>query len=168
MFNDFDECCLFDVVEIVNRMETFCARRNVGLSQSKHRMISNIIEYIEMRQKVRAHSISIPRTPIEFPDGWTNEQELCWNDWLTTECSNEYWTNEIMNLFGTDVRFWEHSCEGWRDEIRLFLPWWIARNASVLDISIEHEQSQEKRIMDPFVFEHGTSKQRKKALRNGS
>jgi hypothetical protein len=182
-----NDCCLFDVVEIVNRLETFCARRNVGLSQSKHRLISTILEYIELRQTLRAHSISTPRTPIEYPDGWTDEQELCWNDWLATECSNEHWTEEIMNLFGTDIRIWENSCEGWRDEIRLFLPWWIARNASVLVGSgfgpgfgpgdsdyLGQGQGQgqghcheQKRTLDPFVLEHGTSKQRKKALRTG-
>ena len=168
-YNELDDCCLFDVVEIVNRLETFCARRNVGMSQSKHKIITSILEYIELRQNVRSHSISKPRSPIEFPDGWTAEQELCWNDWLATECSNEYWSAEIMNLFGTDVRSWENLCEGWRDEIRLFLPWWIARTASVLDSAEECLQSEyEKRTIDPFVLEHGTSKQRKKALRNGS
>ena len=132
-YNSYGERPVDDVVEIVYYIEEFCKSRRVFIAIPTQKLVKSILEYISFRQTVRAELVSTPHTPMVYPVDWNSDHERIWNDWLTMECSPEQWDTEVMtHVFGTGSRTWETPCEGWRNELRLFLPWWITRNFEVI------------------------------------
>ena len=180
-----DENMFADLCTVVNRLQEFCRVRGTTLAIAPHRIASALLDYVRLRQVARSHEISEPHTPMHtlIPRGWYPEHEIAWNDWLTAECSLDHWNAEVMEpVFGSsgEQRFWEVSCEGWREEVRLFLPWWMKRSFAILTrfdsafvtrqanttatatANANNEMATMK--LDPYLLDHGTSKQKKKAL----
>jgi transposase len=75
-------------------------------------------------------------------------------------------------VFGNDVRLWEAGIEGWREELIQFLPFWIQRSRDIVEtfdatpLDLTEEVFAEK--VDPYLLEHGSSRQKKDALKHSS
>jgi len=85
-------------------------------------------------------------------------------------CSVESWLVEVMDpVLGTIPGLWE--CEGWRSELVHFLPWWIQRSFAIVakfdptfvETAEEDETKEDskRKEIDPYLLEHGKSKQRR-------
>ena len=157
-----------DVVKVVRYIEAYLKRRSVSLELTPSRLKRHIMQFISLRQKSSFFDISTPRmTPTE-PAEWTAHHERVWCDWINYHCDLDSWTREVMQpMFGTDVRFWEARCEGWREEIHTFLPWWILRCTAIVerfDPTSEDPVEDLQVDIDPYLLDHGSAKQRRGQL----
>jgi hypothetical protein len=96
---------------------------------------SAIMGYVDRRSTVPAHKMGVPRRArMYIPDRWTAADEQIWREWIGHHFTLEDWHRKVMYpVFGTNQQIWEQECDGWRDEIFAFLPWWIQRDWSVMD-----------------------------------
>ena len=74
-----------------------------------------------------------------------------------------------------DVRLWESPIDGWREELIQFLPFWIQRSRAIVEafdatpLNPADEKAGEKaEKIDPYLLEHGSSRQKKDALKHSS
>jgi len=157
-----------DVFETVSYIEAHLKRRGVTLEMSPRRLTAHILQYIRLRQHASFYDISTPLTEPINPVSWTAHHERVWCDWINYNCDLDSWTKEVMQpMFGTDVRFWEAACQGWREEIHAFLPWWIRRSMAIVeqfDPTSEDPIEEQQSEIDPYLLDHGTSKQKRGQL----
>ena len=112
-------------------------------------------------------AIDGPHIQPTYPEGWSEEYEALWGDWIDRECPLESWEEEVIDpTFGTLVRPWE--TDGWRLEIYSFLPLWIQRSIPLMaaidpDVVEEETELEPESPIDPYLLEHGSAKQRKNA-----
>ena len=162
-----------DIVEIVAGMDRYVRRRGTTLGLEPRRLCRQIIQYVDMRHHMGSYDISYPQFKPYKPAGWTSREEGLWRDWIQYTFSLDSWQEEVIGpVFGTDVRSWEPPREGWRAEIMEFLPWWIARSLTIVDAfdpsSIDPEDEElvaDKKEIDPYLLDHGSSKQKYKQKR---
>jgi hypothetical protein len=159
---------LFVLVQIIDK---YVRRRKAILDIPAPKMVTQILKYIQMRERLMWWEIDGPYSTVTYPAGWTPDHEELWADWFEREFSLDSWEDEVMDpMFGTRVQPWE--IDGWRQEIYTFLPTWIQRSISLLapidpnqnDVQEEETES----VIDPYLLEHGSAKQRKNAVRGQS
>jgi hypothetical protein len=170
--NKYGESAVEDIERLVCRFQGYLGKRGAELGVNPDRLVEHILQYIYLRQKSGVSGISAPRTPPVKPVGWTDADEEIWRDWMTNHCTMEGWRAEVRApIFGTDERLWEGSCEGWRDELTLFFPWWIQRSLDIVHkydpTQLEEEVEEDNGMIDSYILDHGSAKQRKAALRGG-
>jgi len=157
-----------DLFVLVQLIDKYVQRRNATLGVPKNRMITQILKYIQLRERHMWWEIEGPYCKVTYPTGWTEEYEELWGYWFENEFSLDSWEDEVMDpMFGTSVHPWE--IDGWRQEIYAFLPLWIQRSISLLtpmdpNQTDENEEETDSAI-DPYLLEHGSAKQRKNAVR---
>jgi hypothetical protein len=154
-----------DVVTTVRYIEAYFTRRGASMELSPGRLMAHIQQYIRLRQKSSFFDISAPLNKPFKPVDWTAHDERVWCDWINYHCDLDSWTREVMQpMFGNGVCFWEARCEGWREEIHTCLPWWIRRSKDIVtrfDPTSEDPVEEPQPEIDPYLLEHGTSKQRR-------
>lgn len=165
--NQYGECAAVDVREIVRRMKWVVEQSDAELELNTSVLVNQILTFILLRQTASVHEISNPHIKPSIPDDWTYDDECMWIDWIHTAFPIEFWTAKVMEpVFGSDVRLWER--EGWRSELLEYLPWWIRRSIAIVTkfdpTYVEQEQDDTdsyKKEIDPYLLDHGSSKQRK-------
>jgi hypothetical protein len=155
-------------------MKYYVEKRGATLALNPHILVNQILSFIELRQSASVYEISNPGFEPIRPDGWTLKDESLWISWVYSTCPMDSWIPEIMDpVFGSDIRLWESTCEGWRSELVHYLPWWIQRSVSIVrkfdptydpdeDGENENEDGTNKKEIDPYLLDHGSSKQRKR------
>ena len=158
--NRYGECIADDVEDIVERIEAYIHRRNGCLELKRNTLIMQILQYIQLRHTRGALAISTPQTIPSVPEGWSDYDEEIWQDWLHHTHSIEGWRSEVMHaVFGYNVHLWELRCEGWRDELFDFLPWWISRSLKVVEeFDPNPPEEEEEETIDPYLMDHGSSR----------
>ena len=156
---------LFVLVQIIDK---YVQRRGAHLDTQPPRIVSQILKYIQLRERHMWWEIEGPHCNVTYPPDWTEEREELWNDWFARQFSLESWEDEVMGpMFGTQVQPWE--VDGWRQEIYAFLPNWIQRSISLLTAidptQTDVKEEEQESTIDPYLLEHGSAKQRKNAVR---
>jgi hypothetical protein len=171
--NKYGECAAADVQDLVFLFQEYVERRGANLAVEPQRLVTHILKYISLRQKYSRFDISAPLTKPVVPVGWTSEDETIWTDWLWHTCDVDSWENEVLEpIFGTDIRLWEATCEGWRLELMTCFPWWIQRSFDIIDKfnptqpEIQDEDDTTNGV-DSYIMDHGSAKQKKAAMRAG-
>jgi hypothetical protein len=168
-YNRYGECAAEDVRAIVQRIQALVKRRGAVLALQPTMLVHQILSFLSLRQRCSIYDISDPPNECQIPTEWTAAEERLWNDWIYTMFPVESWLAEVMDpVLGTIPRLWEGGCEGWRTELVHFLPWWIQRSVAIvtkfdptfMEPAEEQEDSKRKEI-DPYLLEHGNSKQRR-------
>lgn len=171
--NQYGECALDDMEALVDRIEIFARRRGVSLELDRRRLVRQLLQYVSLRQQTMSCvQISNPHFDPSEPEGWTDHDEDIWNDWIQHTCSLENWHTEVLQpVFGSDIRLWEVNCDGWRSELMHFLPWWLQRSTPIVrkfdpfPEEVPSEPDDMQMEIDPYLMEHGSAKQRKQAGR---
>jgi len=167
--NQYGECAIHDIEGVVNCLEMGLKRRKLTLDLPRIRLIRQILSYLTLRAEHHALDIKNPRHTPQIPEGWTEETEVEWQYYLDKEFSSEMWQQEILDvIFGTDVRIWEAPFPNWRLELYDFLSFWIRRTYEPLEPQEEVRETEEIKeapLIDAYILEHGTAKQKKTALR---
>ena len=160
--NRYGECIADDVEDVVERIESYILRRNGYLELAHGDLVGQVLQYIQLRQTMHPLDISNPQTIPSLPAGWSEYDEEIWRDWLHHTHSIEGWRSEVMYaVFGSHVHLWELKCEGWRDELFDFLPWWVSRSLKVVeefDPNQCEEEEMEEGAIDPYLLDHGSSR----------
>lgn len=166
---DSDGYCVTDDVEaIVSLFRDVVESRGCSLGIDGRRLAHQILRYIQLRSSVAEHQISNPRHMVVTPVGWSKEKERDWTVWIHHTFRLEDWQAAVIDpVFGSDERWWEGACLGWREEIFVFLPWWIKRFVVVNEEEDDDgkEDSKDAKI-DPYVLEHGNAKQRRNMMKS--
>ena len=143
----------------------YIGRRGVVPELAPRRMITQILRYITLRRRSGPFAISNPLFDPSSPEGWGDYEEDVWQEWIDYTFTLDSWNDEVMNpIFGTDVRLWEASIEGWREELLQFLPWWIKRSEAIVvkfDPTPLAEQSEELSKLDSYLLEDGSARQKR-------
>lgn len=97
------------------------------------RLAAQIIAFVCARHRAEFMSIGNPGHRIMFPADWTVEEEEVWEEWLRWRFSLEGWRRIVMKpVFGTATHSWEDRIPGWRDELFLWLPFWVQRGRAIV------------------------------------
>jgi len=175
--NKYGECAATDVAALVRQMNACVQRHRAQLELDEPRIVSQILTFIRLRQNASFQEISDPLFAPSTPDGWDDEDEEIWREWIDFTFTDSTWNREVIEpVFGSgsdsDIRLWEAQCEGWRSELVFFLPWWIKRSMYIVtkfdptQLEPEDEENENPDI-DAYILDHGSAKQRKAALRSG-
>lgn len=170
--NEHGECAAYDIEQIVFYIDCLCKLKGLFLEVTPNKMIRHILNYITVRHHQHPLLMNYPKTKGQIPEGWTDDHEDQWLEYLDEEFSPEVWQQKVIEpVFGSDGgrHMWEAGCEGWRDSIPLLLSLWIQRSYDCLEEEEEQEEEMDKyhSKLDPYLIEHGTAKQRRMALRRG-
>ena len=147
--NRYGECIADDVENIVKEFESYIRRRGLYLELPPAEIASQIMNYIQLRHSMHPLQISNPRNIPSMPEDWSDYDEEIWLDYLEQRFTIPSWQCEVMYpVFGSEVHLWEEACDGWRDELIEFIPWWIARSRKILEQfdpnpPIEEEEEEE-------------------------
>lgn len=168
-YNRYGECAAEDVRAIVSLIHTYVKQRGARLALEQRALVRQILSFLTLRQRCSIYEVSDPPNECQIPVGWAAEDEQIWQDWIYMKCSAESWLTEVMEpALGTIPRLWEGGCEGWRSELVHFLPWWIQRSIAIVTQfdptyvePAEEQEDSKKQEIDPYLLEHGTSKQRR-------
>ena len=140
MFNAFTEnrwgeLPAADCYAVAAAIRNFVESRRLQLDLDIDGLASSIIGYIQLRHRFPAHQISNPqRRKRTCPEGWTAQKDRIWMEWLLHYFSLNEWQTEVMyEVFGTEQSVWESHCNGWREELYAFLPWWIRRDDYIFE-----------------------------------
>jgi hypothetical protein len=162
-----DDLIYEDVHDTATRVESFIRRYGGTPELSTEKLANQILQYIRLRQSGSSTlNISQPLHTCQYPPEWNDTHETLWQDWISLRYDLADWQRQVIRpVFGTDVRLWEANCEGWRDEIYTFLPWWIQRNVeSINDIRDEEDSdSMEEGAtskIDPYLLDYGGYKKK--------
>ena len=155
-----------DLFVLVQLIDKYVQRRKATLGVHANRMVTQILKYIQLRERHMWWKIEGPHANITYPPGWSEEYEELWGDWFEREFSLDSWEDEVMDpMFGTIVQPWE--VDGWRQEIYAFLPTWIQRSIHLLTpidpTQTDENEEEAESAIDPYLLEHGSAKQRKNA-----
>lgn len=164
-----------DAQGLAQMIARLLARNGLHLCLTEGRLARQILQYIWMRMAYPAHEISSPRHDRVLPEGWTSDNEMIWTDWISMTIDLDQWKSDVLQpVFGSDERTWEVHCSGWRDELINFLPYWIARSNAKLEKidptlvpDLEKEEEKDPRLakIDPYLLEHGRRGRRIKGVR---
>ena len=173
--NAYGECAAYDAEGLVLSLEKALTARGLALDIDRLAAARQILTYLTLRLQKGAHEILglKTKTPSSYPDGWNDEEERLWLEFLDEEFTDDVWETEIMaRVFGTDERIWESVHAGWRIDIRRLLPYWVRRVLSADqesdDGAQEEEQQKGSGKIDTYLLEHGTAKQRRAAAKSSS
>jgi len=172
-YNRYGECAAEDVMAIVSLIQDYVERRGARLALQPSMLVRQILSFLSLRQRCSIYEVSDPPNECQIPVGWDAADERLWQDWIYMKCPVESWLAEVMDpVLGTIPRLWEGGCEGWRSELVHFLPWWIHRSAAIVskfdptyvELIEEDEKLEDskRKEIDPYLLEHGTSKQRRR------
>ena len=132
--NQWGECVATDVEGLASSIRIYLERRGLELGISERQIAQTIIEWIWRRQIHTFYQLHGPRTRSAWPSGWDVSHEDVWSQWIEKHLTPESIEDEILYpVFGSDVRSWEGRCDGWRNELYYFLPFWIERSFERLD-----------------------------------
>ena len=174
--NGYGECASDDVLAIIESMTAWMRLYKVGPELSEERWVRQILHYILARhQSKSAGEINLAHE-TEKPVGWTSQDEVHWQDWISQTFEICDWQKRIIQpIFGSDTRLWEVNIEDWRTEIHMFLPMWIRRDMKVVDrFYPEDEEAEEPetdargsllrmrdpKAIDPYILEQQEKKYR--------
>jgi hypothetical protein len=166
-WNDLVTDAATDIESIIDLFRNFVESRGCYLGIDRRRLAHQILRYVQLRSTVGEHEISNPRFTVTTPPGWSKEKEQDWTVWIHHTFRLEDWQTEVMDpVFGTDERWWEGACSGWREEIFVFLPWWIKRFVVVNEEEVDDKKEDDRDAkIDPYVLEHGNAKQRRNMMK---
>jgi hypothetical protein len=171
--NTYGECAAEDALRMSVAIGQYIKRRGVSITMDNVRLARHIMRYIQMRHTVAAYHISTVPGDIYYPEGWNANEEEIWGDWINHTFTPESWCDEVIEpVFGGDVHLWEARIDGWREELLSFIPLWVRRSRAIVTahdptpIFQEHEELNDK--IDPYLLEHGSSRQKKDALKHSS
>jgi len=167
--NKYGEYAAEDVSAIVESFARYIRRHGVVPELEPRRMAGQIMRYIQLRKKAHFLDIAGPMFVPSAPEGWSEYDEEVWQEWIDYTFTLDSWVTEVMNpIFGSDSRLWEATIEGWREELLQFLPWWIKRSAAIVakfDSAQIPETVEQESKLDPYLLEHGSSRQKRMALK---
>jgi len=174
--NEYGECAARDIEQMVFYIECLCQDKGLHLEVTPLKMARQILNYIVVRHHQHPLKMRFPDAKGQIPEGWTQDHEDEWLEFLDEEFSTEVVQTKVLDpVFGPGSgsdggrHLWETGCEGWRDSIPLLLSLWIQRSFDCLEEEEEDEEEVDKYNgkLDPYLIEHGTAKQRRMALRRG-
>jgi len=170
--NEHGECAARDIEQMVFYITCLCQDKGLSLDVTPLKMTRQILNYIVARHRLHPLEMNYPQGKGQkIPEGWTQDHEDEWLEFLDEEFSQEVWQTKVIEpVFGDGGRhIWEAGCEGWRESISLLLSLWIQRSYDCLEEEEEEEEEMDKYNgkLDPYLIEHGTAKQRRMALRRG-
>ena len=156
-----------DVQDLVYLFMKYLDRRGATLAIKPARLVKQILKYIHLRQTLSIYDIAAPQS--HAPNGWSEEDEEIWNDWIVDRCGLDSWEDEVLTpIFGEDMRLYEVRCEGWRLELVHFFPWWIQRSFAIVDkynpAPLDMDNEEDNRV-DSYIIDHGSAKQKRAAMR---
>ena len=153
--------------QITEQIEGFLKRRKLVLGLPKARVATQIQQYMDLRRKGSALSISQPKFEPTKPEDWDDHAEQVWQDWFSNEVHLSDWLREVFRpVFGlnTIACSWDYMCDGWREELLTFLPWWACRtfqivsayDATPYESDDEQESDMDPRSakVDPYLADH--------------
>jgi hypothetical protein len=169
--NEYGECAARDIEQMVFYITCLCQDKELSLGVAPQQMMRQILNYIMVRHHLHPLEMNFPQSKKQlFPEGWTQDHEDEWLEFLDEEFTPEVWQTKVIEpVFGSGSHIWENGCEGWRDSIPMLLSLWIQRSYDCLEEPEEEEEEMDKYNgkIDPYLIEHGTAKQRRMALRQG-
>jgi len=171
--NRYGECPADDAFRMAVAIGRYVKQRGVSTTLNNTQIARQILRYIQMRHTVAAYNISAIPGALYYPNGWNDTEEEIWNDWINHHCTLESWCDEVITpVFGADVRLWEAPIDGWRDELLQFLSLWIRRSREIVasydPIPIVQDEEESIDKIDPYLLEHGSSRQKRDALKHSS
>jgi len=151
--------------QIAEQIAGFLKRRKLMLGIPESRVAKHITEYMDLRRLGHPTTIKGPHLQIK-PEGWTEHEETIWQDWFSNEVHLSDWLREVFRpVFGmnTSACSWDYICDGWREELFLFLPSWAARSfaivtaydATLYDSDEEDDTDPYNAKVDPYLADHG-------------
>ena len=153
--------------QIAEQIEGFLKRRKLQLGIPRPRLASQILQYMDLRRKGTALTISNPKFTPSKPEDWDDHAEEIWQDWFSNEVHLSEWLREVFRpVFGlnTSACSWDYGCDGWREEWLAFLPWWACRtwqiasayDATPYESDEEHDSDMDPRSakIDPYLADH--------------
>lgn len=152
--------------QVAEQIEGFLARRKLHPELSRDKLAKQILQYMDLRRRCYAVEIAGPKRPVSIPEGWDEQAEQVWVDWFSNEVHLSDWVREVFRpVFGTEECVWDCVCNGWREELFAFLPWWAQRSyaivgaydATLYDMEAEAEADTDPRsaMVDPYLADHG-------------
>jgi len=168
--NEYGECAARDIEQIVFYIECLCQDKGLHLEVQPFKIVRQILNYIVTRHQLHPLKMNYPKAKGQLPEGWTQDHEDEWLEYLDEEFSSEVLQQKVLDpVFNDGRHLWETACEGWRDSLPLLLSLWIQRTYDCLEEEEEQEEEMDKYHgkLDPYLIEHGTAKQRRMALRRG-
>ena len=161
--------------QIAEQIIGFLQRRKLSPAFSQERMAKQIMDYMDLRRRGSALTISHPQFKIKNPDGWSEHDEEVWQDWFSNEIHLSEWLREVFRpVFGlnTSACSWDYTCDGWRDELIAFLPWWAQRSVTLVasyDATPYEEEGDDtifdpyNASVDPYLVDHGSRRTKTKS-----
>jgi len=154
--------------QVAEHIEGFLKRRKLYIDMPREHLASQIQQYMDLRRRGHPTTIVGPKRVVSKPDGWDDHAEQVWQDWFSNEVRLSDWLREVFRpVFGTNPCSWDYLCDGWREELLLFLPWWAQRTYAIvgaydatpydLDAEAEMETNTDPRSakVDPYLADHG-------------
>jgi len=166
--NPYGEVVADDIWALVDRIAELATQNGTSLALTPAALHGQLLQYILLRQKTLDGDIAMrwKRSP---PRGWTIAMERIWRDWLAHTITLDVWRNRVLApVFGTDIRGWEAGLDGWREDILYYLLYWFERSPQIVaafDPTPLEEPTEEASKIDVYLLEHGTSRQKRNALR---
>ena len=170
--NAYGECAAYDAEGLVLSLEKALTARGLALDINRLAVARQILTYLTLRLQKGSNMILglKMKSTSSYPDGWDDEDERLWIEFLDEEFTDDVWETEIMGrVFGTDERIWEAVHLGWRVDIRRLLPYWVRRVLSSdqeSDDDAQEDQQKGSGKIDTYLLEHGTTKQRRAAAKS--
>jgi hypothetical protein len=157
-----------DIVAIVKAFRAVCQDLDVAPEMPIGAQVQQILEYVDLRRMHTAMDL-IPKTPVHYPEDWSNRDEQIWIEWLNDRFSIDVWQKEVIyRALGSHMPFWDDWIS---DELQGLLPWWVQRSTAIVDeydaTPLAEESlggSNSYSRVDPYIAEHGTAKQRRDAM----
>lgn len=163
--NAFGECAEEDAWILAGRVQAFVESAGGGLDVSRVQLMRQILKFVHMRQWNGFNDLSGPGHRSFKPQGWTPHREQVWRDWIDRTFTLEDWQTDVIGpVFGTDERSWEARCTGWRDELFQYLPAWMQRDVGLadavdltpMDLSVQDDYVDPRTAkIDPYILERG-------------
>jgi len=155
--------------QIAEQIEGFLGRRKLRLGISRETLARHIMQYIDVRRRGHPFDIVGPKTAPLKPEDWDDHAEQVWLDWFSNEVHLSDWLREVFRpVFGRDTCQYDYVCDGWREELLAFLPWWAQRTFNVVGkydatpYESEDEEGTDPRAakLDPYLVDHGSKQTR--------
>jgi len=154
--------------QLAEQIEGFLRRRKIYLDLSRDQLATQILQYMTVRRKAHPMEILGPKRRVSKPDGWNDHAEQVWQDWFSNEVQLSDWLREVFRpVFGLNTAGcgWDGSCDGWREELLLFLPSWAQRSFGIVGAydASQYESDDDSEVndprsakVDPYLADHGS------------
>jgi hypothetical protein len=154
-----------DAWDLATRIQGLVESKGAGLDLSLAKLSRQIMKFVQMRQWYGFNDITGPGHRSFRPPGWNAHRERALQDWIQRTFTLDIWQEAVLGpVFGTDERYWEARCNGWREEMLLYLPAWIQRSVSLadavdltpLELEVQDDYVDPRNAkIDPYLLERG-------------